>query len=149
MPARSTCRYVRLITLNVPHVPWPCFIAPLKNWSKLSQTLIIKNTNIGKYLHQSWCRNLKGLIKAISEVKISTISKQKTIHLYGQQQTFGQMKNCQKSCQIYRQSSIKNQLAKILQVIIPSTIIHSCTFNKPYTLHQSFHSITKLLDLHI
>ena len=31
------------------------------------------------------------------------------------------MKNCQKSCQIYRQSSIKNQLAKILQVITPSS----------------------------
>ena len=28
MPARSMCRYVRLITLNVTQVPQPCFIAP-------------------------------------------------------------------------------------------------------------------------
>ena len=30
MPARSRCRYIMLITLNVPHVPRPCFIAPCK-----------------------------------------------------------------------------------------------------------------------
>ena len=35
MPARSMCRYVRLITLNVPLVPQPRLIAPLENDRKI------------------------------------------------------------------------------------------------------------------
>ena len=43
MPACSACRYVRLNALNVPHIPLPRFIAPLKDWVKIYQ---VKNFSI-------------------------------------------------------------------------------------------------------
>ena len=94
------------------------YLSPLKNWSKLIQTLIIKNTNIGKYLHQRWCTNLKGLYQ--SHLRSQNIyyikAKKQSIYMVNKK-LLGKRKIAKK---VYRQSSVKNQLAKILQGIIPS-----------------------------
>ena len=71
MPARSTCRYVRLITLNVPHVPRPSFIAPVLNGHSVSSGYC----GVGS---GSECRNTSAEIwtsSAVSYVKNSFLEK--------------------------------------------------------------------------
>ena len=53
MPAHSTCRYVRLNALNVPHVLRPRFIAPFKELVSTSVKDSLRFINFKLLLNQN------------------------------------------------------------------------------------------------